>query len=54
MSIVLSVATAAEGYTSIGMLAPAIAFHAVSALAGVQLVGAAKRVKVRRLETAQA
>jgi len=45
ISIVLSVAAAAEGFTSIPALLPGVAFHAVCAVAGVQLVGAAKRRK---------
>jgi len=43
VSIVLSVATAAEGFTGVVELLPGIAFHAVCAVAGVQMVAAAKR-----------
>lgn len=50
VSIVLSVATAAEGFTSVTALLPGVAFHAVCAVAGVQMVGAAKRRSVEPAE----
>jgi hypothetical protein len=46
VSIVLSVATAAEGFTSAVALLPGVAFHAVCAVAGVQMVAASKRRRV--------
>jgi hypothetical protein len=53
-TIVSSVLRATTGFTSIGMILPGIAFHAVMALSGVQLCGVAKRRKLRQLETAEA
>jgi hypothetical protein len=48
VSIVLSVATAAKGFTSVAEILPGVAFHAVFAIAGVQLLGLANRMKARQ------
>ncbi|MBN2839396.1 MAG: hypothetical protein JXP37_00355 [Coriobacteriia bacterium] len=48
----LSVMTAAEGFTSVTALLPGVAFHAVCAVAGVQMVAAAKRRRMRVTEAA--
>lgn len=53
-SIVSSVVRATEGFTSIGLILPGIAFHAVMAVGGVQLCGLARRMKERRLAAAAA
>lgn len=49
MSVVLSVATAAKGFTSVTMILPSIGFHAVTALAGLQLVALGNRKKQAKL-----
>jgi hypothetical protein len=41
--IVISVATGANGLTTLPMILQSVAFHAVFALSGAQLVGLAKR-----------
>jgi hypothetical protein len=53
-TIVLSVVRASEGFTSIGLILPGIAFHAVMAVGGVQLCGVAKRMKLKKVASAQA
>lgn len=53
VTIVLSVATAAEGFTSIPALLPAVAFHAVCAVLGLHLVSKAKTMKQAHAEVVE-
>lgn len=48
----LFVATAQAGFTSLGAVLPAFAFHAVTAVAGVALVARSKRPKEALAEAA--
>lgn len=50
----LSVATAADGFTSVAALLPGVAFHAVFAVAGVQMVGGARKMRARAVEVVEA
>lgn len=49
MSVGLSVATAAKGFTTVTEILPALAFHGVFALGGVQLVALAKRKRLAKV-----
>lgn len=52
--IVIGVATGAAGLTTLAGIATSVAFHAVFALSGTQLVGCARRMDGRVVEAAPA
>lgn len=52
--IIVNVASGSSHYTTMAQIAGSVAYHAVFALSGAQLVGCARRRDARRMEAVSA